>query len=736
MKRNTSKSARQDSSHDEDRTGCEPNQNPNQDPNQETGPDDPWAIDGYPQSSSDCNCHPSPQQPRPTPCDSPIVKPKGDDCCRQMIEILRGLHGIEEREFKFRKPKTDRKIKLANLCCALPVKERLGPILMLILRRYRDRVAPANSFESKMQGVLSALSAKHRKALEIALDAYDGVPAGARACAFETRFDDWPNEKPLDPGFIARNIVGEMLAIGQMIRFGPGAQPFPPPVSMTGPVRLWEQSFPLPGEPGNYAKLAGPWPWICAISPVANKATDLVTDWFRNESQCVPGNIPRGTVNYNAHEFAWACTTTTDPKAKSVTVDCRHQEPVSPGPSGGFGFAECPGGMDYKVFDKGAGKNVCLEIPEVDPGAEVGLRGLNFFSPKAKVNVRKIDQPPFPDIPLIPLSDWNPDTTTPPGAATCAVRDHAYFIMPDHIQDPVNPLNDLPIPPGRYTVQLVVPNDINFAVTGGGPPPPEFRSNEILFDLQPNPHQRYQILTDEAFCYEETDGLGSDEPWFRAITGVVDLPLSETKIEFPLPNHVEIMTTDDVDSGEVITFPGATLFSDELGKKLFAAAVIGLEVDSESAARDQIDNFWDAYGDYLKQFYVQLGAHTDAHYLGEAIKDSLAAGSISGWVWVTGAVLIAIFAAGFLYALWAAADWIAIDSFTFTARQLSDLTDTNPAHIQGDDDFLRIRELRTTNEPLGKKNDNAFQATYSERRHYQSEVENSHYGFVYRFKRI
>jgi hypothetical protein len=114
----------------------------------------------------------------------------------------------------------------------------------------------------------------------------------------------------------------------------------------------------------------------------------------------------------------------------------------------------------------------------------------------------------------------------------------------------------------------------------------------------------------------------------------------------------------------------------------------------------------------------------------------LEAGSISGWVWVTGAVLIAIFAAGFLYALWAAADWIAIDSFTFTARQLSDLTDTNPAHIQGDDDFLRIRELRTNNEPLGKKNDNAYQATFSERRHYRSEVENSHYGFVYRFKRI
>jgi hypothetical protein len=443
--------------------------------------------------------------------------------------------------------------------------------------------------------------------------------------------------------------------------------------------------------------------------------------------------MPRGTTNYFPHEFAWACTPTPDPKGGPALIDCKHQEPV--GPSGGFGFAECPGGLDYRVFDKSVGKDVCLEIPDVDPGTEVGLRGLNFFSPNAKVSVRKIDQPPFPAIPLIPLSDWKPDTTTPPGAATCAVRDHAFFIMPDHIQDPVNPLNDFPIPPGRYAVQLVVPNDINFAVTGGAPPPAEFRSNEILFDLQPNPNQRYQILTDEAYCYEETDGLGSDEPWFRALTAVAYLPKSETKIPFPLLNRVEIMTTDDVDSGEWISFPGATLFNDVLGKRVFTAGVIGLEVDSESAARAQIDGFWDAYGEYLSNFFVQLGSSTDAGILGAAIKDALKAGAMSGWVWVTGAILIAIFAAGFLYALWAPADAIAIDSFTFTARQLAYLTDTNPAHIQGED-FLRIRELRMNNEPLPKKNDNAFQATYSERRHYRSTVEDSHYGFVYRFKRI
>ncbi|HKY44884.1 MAG TPA: hypothetical protein VJM50_17460 [Pyrinomonadaceae bacterium] len=726
MKPNTKRTAGTDSSHDEERSERVLNQD--QDPHHEPEPENPWPIEDYPQPPAHCECPPSPSTPS-TPCDSPIVKPKGDDCCRQLIEILRGIPGIDERAFKFRKPKTDTKIKLANLCCALPVKERLGPILLLILRRYRDGVTPGNSFESKMQGVLGQLSAKHRKALERALDAYDRTPAGARDCAFETRFDDWPNDKPLDPGFIARNVVGEMLAIGRMVRFGPHPQPIP----SIGSARPWEQSFELAGEPGKYAKLTGPWPWICAIGPAANKATDLVSDWYRNESACTPGNIPRGTLKYSSHEFAWECTTTPNPQGGQGVIECKHQPPI--GPSGGFGFGECPGGWDYRVFQTSVVKDVCLEIPDVDPGTEVGLRGLNFFSPNAKVKVRKLDHPPFPDIPLIPLSDWKPDTTTPPGTATCEVRDFAFFNMPDHIKDPVNPLNDLPIPPGRYAVKLVVPNDVNFAVTGGGAPPKEFLSNEVLFDLQPPPKQRYQILTDEARCYEETDGPGSDEPWFRAMSAVAELPKSATKIAFPLLNRVEIMTTDDVDTGEWISFPGATLFSDVLGKRVFAAGVIGLEVDSESAARAEIDDFWDAYGEYLSNFFVQLGASTDAGMLGAALKAAITAGSMSVWVWVTGGILIAIFAAGFLYAAWAPADQIAIDSLTFTSRQLAELTDTNPAHIRGAD-RLEVRELRMNSESLGKKNDNDFQATYSERRHYRSTVEESHYGFVYRFKRI
>jgi len=711
-----------------DDTECDPHDQPRQ-PQQPPQTQDPWPIDGYPQGPGDCTCKP-PQTPTPKRChddDTPKANPKNTDCCEQLMQVLRCIPGMNERCFEFRKPKQTAKVKLANLCCALPVAERIGPILMLILRRYRDGVTPGNTFEAKLQGVLGGMSGKHRAALETALNAYDGFKKGARECAFETRFDDWPNDEPLDPGFLARNIVGEFLAVGHMIRFGP--EPFPPP--LTGSVRPWEQSIPQPGEPGNFAKITAPWPWICAISPTANKAVDTITDWFRNESACVPGNIPRGTIKYFPHEFSWACTTAVD-SSGTATVNCTNETPS--GPSGGFGFAECPGGLDYRVTDKGTGKQVCLVIPAVDPGTEVGLRGLNFFSPNAKVHVRKVDAPPFQDIPLIPLSDWQPDTGAAAGKATCEVKDHAFFVMPDHVSDG---LNDIPIPPGRYAVQLVVPNDVNFAVAGGGPPPTEFLSNEVLIDLQPSANIRFQILTDEAFCFEETDGLGSDEPWFRALTATIELPKGETKIPFPAINAIDIMNTDDVDSGEWISFPGASLFNDKLGRKVFTAAVIGLEVDSESAARQQIDDFWDAYNEYLNNVFVHLGASTDAGVLGAEAEASLKAGAISAGAWVSGAILAAILAAGFLYALWAPADPIGLDTFVFTSRQLFERTDTNFAHVPAGDDFLRVRELRTSSEPLGKKLDSGgTQATYSERRHYRSTAEDSHYGLVYRFKRI
>jgi hypothetical protein len=689
---------------------------------------DPWDVSA-PKPSCDCGCQP-PQPKAPRPCQNPPrAKPKPDDCCRQLIDLISKLPGIDQRVLNIHKPKTKPKVKVANLCCAYPVKERITPMLLLILRRYRDGVKPGNSYEAKLQGVLSGLPAARRTALEKALDAYDGSPAGARDCAFEIRFDDWPNDKPLDPGFFAKNLAGEIIALGRMIRFGDEAFDQNP----IGTPRPWSQSVPLPGEPGNFGLVTAPWPWICAVGPNAAKATDIVTDWYRNESSCVPGNVPRGSIDYHPHEFAYDCSATPSPGGSSLSVSCVNTQPSTPAP-GGFGFGECPGGADYRVTSKADGRQVCLKIPQVDPGSEVGLRGLNFLSANAMIHVRRMDGV-FMDIPLIPLSDWNPDTTTPPGTATCAVRDHAYFVMPDHVNDG---LNDVLIPPGRYAVQMIVPNVTNFAPAGGGPPPASFVSNEVLINLQPSANLRYLIATDEAFCYEETDGWGSDEPWFKAMTAVMELPNAATDnpLTFPLLNALDIMNTDDVDSGEWISFPGATLFSDVIGRRVFAAAVIGLEVDDDDAAKEAIDSFWEAYAEWFKKWYEITAQTLDSGFIADGVADLAKTGLISTELWASGAVMAALVGLGALFAWWAPADEIAIDSFVYNPRQLFDMTDPNSADAPAGDDFLRIKDLRMTSEPLGKKlNASGEDATYSERRHYYSTSQNSHYGLVYRFKR-
>ena len=690
--------------------------------------EDPWPIDGYPEPPQDCKCPPSSPPPGPSRPSPPDAKPKGDDCCQQIFEILRCIPGIDEECLCLQKPKTPPKVKIANLCGALPIKDRIVPILLLILRRLQNSVSPGNQFEKKMQGFLAGLPPVNRAALEAALAGYDALPAARRDCVFETRFDSWPDDKPLDPCFITKNLIGEFFVLGRFIRFGPDAPAFPLP----GGPRLWEQTFPVvPAEPGKFQKILGPWPWICAISPIGHKAIDE-TGWYRNESACVPGNVPHGTINFFPHEFSYDCA----PVGPGGPIKCAHVEPTGGGGSGGFpGFAACSGGEDYRTFDKALGRQVCLGIPQVDPGTEVGLRGLNFFTRNAEVRIRKVDNPPFRDIPAAPLTDWQPDTTTPPGIVTCAVRDFAYFNMPADVEDG---LNTIPIPPGRYALRLVVQNDINYAVVAGEAPPKEFSSNEILFDLQPSPNKRYQILIDEAGCDEETDGLGSDEPWFRAIIGTLELPKADTEIQFRPNDRVEIMSAKGVDSGESISFTPASLFDDTLGRKVLSIGIIGLEVDSESAARQQIDDFFDAFTAYFNEGLVQIGLATSVGGGGgTAIALAIAgAGGISAALLVGGIVAGAIVAGAFLYAGWAPADPIALDYMTYTARELFEMTDVNPAHVP-EPTWNRLHQLRMTSEPQGKQPVVGGQAaTYSEQRRYVSTWENSRYRLTYRFKRI
>jgi hypothetical protein len=118
-------------------------------------------------------------------------------------------------------------------------------------------------------------------------------------------------------------------------------------------------------------------------------------------------------------------------------------------------------------------------------------------------------------------------------------------------------------------------------------------------------------------------------------------------------------------------------------------AIVGFEVDSEAAARDQLQGFWNAWGEALKSV-VAVALGTEGTVTGLA---SLAekAGIITAKLAFSVAIIaLAVIAAITLvatafWAAWAPADLIALDIFHFDALTAWDNTDPKkvlPAETQ------------------------------------------------------
>jgi hypothetical protein len=307
------------------------------------------------------------------------------------------------------------------------------------------------------------------------------------------------------------------------------------------------------------------------------------------------------------------------------------------------------------------------------------------------------------------------------------VEDIATFTIPRTIK---SGMSHVPIPPGRYELTLVVPNDSHYA-PAPGPAPKEFVSrNNVWLDIVPDPDLTYRYWTEAAFCVDETDGAGSDEPWFHAFTVHYrpSQPSIETRFE---KNTVRIMRAEDVDSGEWIPFGSADLFNGrfELGGA-FAAGIHGLEVDSEAAAREQVDNFGDAYLDFMGNFFAGLAG------VGEnVIVKMIEYGLMTAGLLVTAIVVIVTAIIGLFYAAWAPADPIAMDVIALDAWSLFDMTDPKtplPAYspVQMDEDLTLVVN------PAEKVTLPDLTAHYKEERIYISAPEHSIYKFFYNAKRI
>ena len=313
---------------------------------------------------------------------------------------------------------------------------------------------------------------------------------------------------------------------------------------------------------------------------------------------------------------------------------------------------------------------------------------------------------------------------------TASISIYATKPIPETIKIGVN---DVPVLPGRYVLEVIVPNDTNYAPVAG-PPPADFTSNDVWIDIEPSPHQRFRLWTDEAFCIEETDGLGSDEPWFQAYSVRFVPAAAGTGIVTMLPQQqTTIMRTDDVDSGESITFSAPDLFNGTLGiGEVFALAVYGLEVDSDDAADQQIKDFGDAYGLYWKNFFTQFAATSDVGLVTTLIGKGIGtAVSLA----VGAAVLAGIAIIGLFYAAWAPADPIGFDVMIFDALSLFDLTNpTTPLPAEFSKSFDELVLAVTPKDKLVQPG--GTQARYSESHLYRSDDEHSTYTLVYRVERI
>jgi hypothetical protein len=370
-----------------------------------------------------------------------------------------------------------------------------------------------------------------------------------------------------------------------------------------------------------------------------------------------------------------------------------------------------PGG----ALNKAAGQTQCLAVVQLHPATEVGLRGFNFTSTNMTVKLSKVDGT-FKDI-VRPVTDFQGDTTSAPDIASCSVRDHAYFLLPGTVPDG---LNDIPVPPGRYSLTLTVPNDSNFA-PDTGPAPAEFTSNAILVDILPRTDLHYSIQTNFAFCVSETSPswAGSDEPWFRAMALAAGIPEAQSDFSQSWGNPVDIMDTDDVDSGEFISIPAATLFDGVVDQKILAIGMIGLEVDSDDAAKEDMHNFFDCYVLYMKQFLVFTASSVDGGFLGTELSAFIKTGSTSLLLYVTGGVMAAILGAGVLFALWAPADLLAYDFLVNTSLSLFALTDGDKGNVPPNDSY-EIDSVKVSTQTIAKDLVDQFSSKYTEQRTYEN----------------
>ena len=563
------------------------------------------------------------------------------------------------------KPKQSLRTKLDSLLQNTRVPSVIAGGFFQHARRFAAGKAPANPLETEVFGFFQTLPANMKSILACSVSSFDGITRDERNRLFDPSITQDPNV-PLDADTLATAFVKEVT---QRV----GAQVFGDPHALEQERPGQNRFFDTSGGESFDIQLR-----ICAVNGLrTNEFSPTLNpgDYLPSEVQqrCVPivvNGVPQ--------------------------LDCTIQK------------GNCPGNF--------LPDTTCLRVPDVRAGDGVVIEGVNFISIDSTVRLtgqapsavsREVEAFVFGDLDTPLTEQVDGETRT---IRDCRVHDRVTFVVPADL------------PPAIYSVQLTVPNLSGFPVLGN-----PIVSNSQFIRVVPSPNSRFRIASETLIAREETSPafFGSDEVRVRVraypiIASLTDLTLGDEQA-FDLPEF------GDVDSGDVRQMQ-AVLFDQKGPADGVVMTIMGFEIDSEKAYREQINSFTDAFLHYLKIALAGISAGITAGALAFGAKDLLKF-ALSHPIILAIAAAVALVVI-LILAAWAPADLLIEDSLGFTLNDLDTLTNIDlplPEIAQ----YVSQQGIKVKAVPLEK-----IPTQYRERREYRSDEEDSRYEIVLRYNRI
>jgi hypothetical protein len=606
--------------------------------------------------------------------------------------------------------------QVLDLCRRVGVEDAVVPALAAVWKRHAAGQPGRNDFEAEVHAVLDGIPPERRASLARAFERFEDFRRlGTDTCVFTDRLGGVVASRPLEREEFAAELLREGFRFGaQKFFHGSGGE------IGGGQVRPWRRVTAISEDTGPQGVAA--WPWITAIRPRPDSDNE-----FGNTESFLPP--PGGRWQPLPYQFDQVCELRPALGGR-LEQDCRRVE----APEGSLGPLPCPGGGNYNFGSD------CLRIPSQAAGAGITLRGFNFLTPSVRVHLQSRDDRARPVV-VQDCTVWG-DRQTPRTRADgsviadMTVHDHVDVTLPR--EDPGFP--GAPFTPGLYDVWISLTDNTDPAG------PVERVSNRLVVRIEPRPDIVFRLTSNRGRCEEATSGPGDDEIWWDAFVGrivPVNEPLSAGEVvrtQVKDLRHVRFPREpwSDMDDGSRAEY-ACELFSGPFELDgVVCVGIMGLEVDSERAARELLRDSWELFLETMGQVaLIAVGAGGAADGFAKlAEKAGIAIAVSPSTLLIAGAVAAAVTIASVAFwAAWAPADIVGIDVFTLDAATASGYTDARVPLPGGTERSWRVEEewmvVRERPQPKVGNPGERFM-TWVQENEYLSPAESSRYVLEFR----